>query len=73
MSVDPLWLFLSLIPGGVGFVLFAYGRKRGQWGLAVAGGVFMIYPYFTETIASLVGVGVVLGVLTWVAVRGGWI
>jgi len=73
MSVDPLWLFLSLIPGGVGFVLFVYGRKRGQWGMAMAGGVFMVYPYFTETLASLVGVGVLLGVLTWAAVRGGWI
>ena len=41
--------------------------------MAVAGGVFMVYPYFTETIASLLGVGVLLGVLTWVAVRGGWI
>jgi hypothetical protein len=73
MSVDPVWLFLSMIPGGIGFVLFVYGRKRGQWGMAVAGGVFMVYPYFTETIASLVGVGVLLSVLTWVAVRGGWI
>ena len=73
MSLDPLWLFLSMIPGGVGFVLFVYGRKRGQWGMAVAGGVFMVYPYFTETIASLVSVGVVLGVLTWIGVRGGWI
>jgi hypothetical protein len=73
MSVDPMWLFLSMIPGGIGFVLFAYGRKRGQWGMAAAGGIFMVYPYFTETIASLVWVGLLLSVLTWVGVRGGWI
>ena len=72
MSVDPLWLFLSLIPGGVGFVLFIYGKKQGRWGMVVAGVVFMVYPYFTESLAALVGVGVVLGILTWAAVSGGW-
>jgi hypothetical protein len=72
MSVDPFWLFLSLIPGGVGFVLFAYGKKQGRWVMVAAGVVFMAYPYFTESIAALVGVGVVLGLLTWAAVRAGW-
>jgi hypothetical protein len=73
MSAGPLWLFLSLIPGGVGFVLLAYGRKQSQWGMVVAGVVFMVYPYFTESLTALVGVGIVLGILTWAAVRGGWI
>jgi len=72
MSVDPLWIFLSLIPGGIGFVLFVYGKKQGRWGMVVAGLVFMVYPYFTETIASLVVVGVVLAALTWAGMRGGW-
>ena len=72
MVLDPLWLFLSLIPGGVGFVLFVYGKKQGRWGVVVIGLIFMVYPYFTEGIAALVGVGVVLGILTWVALRGGW-
>ena len=70
--LDPMWLFLSLIPGGVGFVLFVYGKKQGRWGVVVIGLVFMVYPYFTEGIAALVGVGVVLGILTLVALRGGW-
>jgi hypothetical protein len=72
MSVDPLWLFLSLIPGGVGFVLLVYGKKQGQWSMAVAGVGFMVYPYFTASIAALLGVGVALGVLTWAAARAGW-
>jgi hypothetical protein len=72
MSIDPLWLFLSLVPGGVGFVLFVYGRKQGRWGMAIAGLVFMVYPYFTETIATLVATGVVLGVVTWMAINAGW-
>jgi len=31
MDLDPTWLFLSLIPGGAGFVLIAYGKKQGRW------------------------------------------
>ena len=72
MVIDPLWIFLSLIPGGVGFVLFVYGKKQGRWFLVVAGLVFMVYPYFTESVVALIGVGAVLGVVTWVANREGW-
>jgi len=72
MSIDALWIFLSLIPGGVGFVLFVYGKKQGRWGMVVAGLVFMVYPYFTETITSLIVVGVLLGAVTWAGIREGW-
>ena len=72
MSLDPTWLFLSLIPGGVGFVLVVYGKKQQRWLMLAFGLAFMAYPYFTEGAASLVGVGVVLGVLLWTAVRMGW-
>jgi hypothetical protein len=72
MVIDPLWIFLSLIPGGVGFVLFVYGKKQGRWFMVVAGLVFMVYPYFTESVVGLIGVGVVLGVVTWVGGRQGW-
>jgi hypothetical protein len=71
MTLDPTWLFLSLIPSGVGFVLFVYGKKQQRWVLMASGIVFTVYPYFTESITALVGVGVVLSVVTWVAVRGG--
>jgi len=72
MSLDPAWLFFSLIPGGIGFVLFVYGKKQQQWSLAIGGLLFMVYPYFIETLTALVGVGVLLGVLVWTAVRLGW-
>ncbi len=72
MSLDPTWLFLSLIPSGAGFVLFVYGKKQQRWVLMVSGIVFTVYPYFTDSITALVGVGVALSVATWVAVRGGW-
>ena len=38
---DPTWLFLSLIPGGVGFVLFVYGKKQERWPQLAAGIAFM--------------------------------
>ena len=63
------WLFLSLIPSGVGFVLFVYGKKQARWPLLVAGLAFMVYPYFTSSVTSLVGVGVALGLGMYYAVR----
>ena len=72
MNFDPTWLFLSLIPGGVGFVLFKYGRKQERWPQVVAGLAFMVYPYFTTSIAALVSVGALLGVGLWYAIRLGW-
>ena len=72
MSLDPMWLFLSLIPGGIGFVLFVYGKKQQRLPQLIAGLAFMVYPYFTPTTPSLLGVGVLLGAGLWTAVRLGW-
>ena len=72
MSLDPTWLFLSLIPSGIGFVLFVYGKKQDRWPHLVAGLVFMVYPYFATSVAALLGVGVALGGALWYAVRAGW-
>ena len=72
MQCRSTWLFLSLIPGGIGFVLFVYGKKQERWPLLVGGLVFMIYPYFTPTVVSLVGVGIAAGFGLWLLVRGGW-
>jgi hypothetical protein len=70
--IDPTWLFLSLIPGGVGFVLFVYGKKQARWPHLVAGLAFMVYPFFTTSIASLTIAGGAIGVALWLAVRAGW-
>ena len=71
-DVRPTWLFLSLIPGGVGFVLFVYGKKQERWPQLAAGIAFMVYPYFTDTVTALIVVGAVLGAALWLAVRSGW-
>ena len=72
MSFDPAWLFASLIPGGIGFVLLVYGKKEGRWTHIVAGLLFMAYPYFTPTLLSLVVVGVGIAAALWYVGRLGW-
>jgi hypothetical protein len=69
---DPTWLFLSLIPSSIGFVLFVYGKKQERWPQLVAGLLLMVYPYFTDSIATLVGVGIAIVAGLWLAVRCGW-
>jgi len=72
MSLDPTWLFLSLFPSGLGFVLLVYGKKQGRWPHALAGVLFMVYPYFATTVASLAAVGALLLAALWLALRLGW-
>lgn len=72
MSFDPTWLFVSLIPGGIGFVLLVYGKKQERWPHLVAGLLLIVYPYFTSGLISLIAVGVAIGFVLWYAVRLGW-
>ena len=72
MSFDPTWLFLSMIPSGIGFVLFVYGKKQQRWPQLVAGLVLTVYPYLATSLTSLVVVGVLIGVGLWLALRAGW-
>jgi hypothetical protein len=71
-SFDPTWLFLSIIPSAVGFVLFRYGKKQQSWPQMVAGLLFMVYPYFTPSTLSLIATGAVIGLGLWVAIRLDW-
>jgi len=72
VNVDPTWLFLSLIPGGIGFVLFVYGKKQGRWPHMMAGIAMMGYPYLATTVTSMTVVGVLIGAALWYAVRLGY-
>ena len=71
-SFDPTWLFLSLFPSGIGFVLFVYGKKQQRWPQLVAGLVLMVYPYFVDGRLALTIVGAVIGLALWAAIRVGW-
>lgn len=72
MTIDPTWLFLSMIPSGIGFVLFVYGKKQERWPHMLAGVVFSVYPYFTSSSITMIAVGVAVGGALWWAVRAGW-
>jgi len=72
MDLDPTLLLLSLIPGGVGFVLMVYGKKQGRWPQAAAGLLFMVYPYFTSSVTALLGVGAAIGLALYFALQAGW-
>ena len=60
------------MPSGLGFVLFAYGKKQGRAPQMAAGLALMVYPYFATTVTSLTAVGVLITLLCWGAVRLGW-
>ena len=53
-------------------MLFVYGKKQQRWPQMLAGIVFTVYPYFATSVTALVGVGVVLGAVLWLAIRAGW-
>jgi hypothetical protein len=72
MAFDPTWLFVSLIPGGLGLVLVVYGKRQQRWPHLVAGLLFMVYPYFTTDLVWLVATGATIGLLLWYVVRLGW-
>jgi hypothetical protein len=71
MDLDPTWLFLSLIPSGVGFVLIVYGKKQGRWPHALAGLLLSVYPYFTSSVTALVGVGAIICFGLYLAMQAG--
>ena len=72
MNLDPLWLFLSVIPSGVGFVLFLYGKKEARFPQLISGLLLMVYPFFADTVTTLVVWGVVIAAGLWWALRLGW-
>ena len=72
MNLDPTWLFLSLIPSAVGFVLFMYGKKQARWPQLVGGLALMVYPLFTGSVGGLVGVGLAIGGAIYYALHAGW-
>ena len=63
---------LSLIPSGVGFVLFMYGKKQERLPQLVVGFLMMLYPYLVGSVSTLIVVGLLLWGALWYALRLGW-
>jgi hypothetical protein len=72
MTIDPVWMLLSLVASGLGFALFRYGKKQDRWPQLVAGIALMLYPHFATSLTTLVGVGALIGGFLWYAIRLGW-
>ena len=72
MNIDSGLLMLSLVPSGIGFVMFVYGKKRERWVHLAAGLALMIYPYFAATVAQMLVAGALIGGAWWWAVQSGW-
>ncbi|MEO6236421.1 MAG: hypothetical protein ABIQ52_05435 [Vicinamibacterales bacterium] len=72
MSFDPTLLFLSLVTGGAGFVLFVYGKKQDRWPHLVAGLALMAYPYLVSSLQATLLIGAAIVAALWLAVRQGW-
>ena len=72
MDVDANLLLLSLIPSGVGFVLFTYGRKQDRWPQLVCGVLLMVYPYFAGTVATMIGGAALLGAALYALLAAGY-
>ena len=72
MNFDPTLLLLSLVPSGIGFVLFVYGKKQERWPQLVAGLLLMAYPYVATSVTMLVGGGAAIWLGLWFALRSGW-
>ena len=72
MNFDPTLLMLSLVPSGIGFVLFVYGKKQERWAHLAAGLALMIYPYFANTFVQMLLGGLLIGGAFWWALQSGW-
>ena len=71
-SLDPTLMFLGFVVGGIGFVLFVYGKKQQRMPQMIAGVAFMVYPYFADSVLLLVGIGAVIGGVLWWAIWTGY-
>jgi len=66
---DPTVLIVSLIPSGIGFVLFTYGKKMHRTPQLIGGIAMMVYPYFTPTLTSMTSVGILICAIVWFVVK----
>jgi len=62
-------LFASLVIGGIGFVLFVYGKKQQRMPQLITGLVLMVYPYFVSGLLAMVAIAALLLAALWYLVR----
>ncbi len=72
MNFDPTLLLLSLVPSGIGFVLFVYGKKQQRWPHMAAGIALSVFPYFVDTALEMMLGAAAIGAAFWWAIQQGW-
>jgi hypothetical protein len=71
MSMDPGWIFLSLIISGAGMGFFIYGKKQSRYPHLVAGLLLIGYTYFVESLVWMVVIAAAILAALWWAIRRG--
>lgn len=71
-NLDPTWLFVSLIIGGIGYVAFMYGKKQGRMPAMAAGIALIVFPYFVSSTPWMIAIATGILAALWAAVRAGW-
>ena len=59
-------LFVGVITGVVGTAYFMYGKRASKPVAMIAGGLLCVYPYVSDSLWWLVGVGALLAVAPFV-------
>lgn len=72
MSLDGSSIVASLVVSGIGFVVFAYGRKQVRFPQIVAGLLLMVFPYFVSGVVPMLAIALAILVALSGAVRLGW-
>ena len=67
-DLDPAYLFASMCVSGVGYVLFAYGKKQRRFPHMAMGGVLLVYPYFVTNVGIMLLIGAALMALLYAGV-----
>jgi hypothetical protein len=72
MMLDPVWILVSLVVSGAGFVVFSYGRKQQRWPHMIGGGLIVVLPYFVTGPIAMVLVSLAIGAAIWAMTRLDW-
>ncbi|HLK41632.1 MAG TPA: hypothetical protein VKU41_33015 [Polyangiaceae bacterium] len=71
MDVDGNALLASFLIGLVGAACFIYGRKQGRVPPMAVGAILVVYPYFVQNLAVMIGIAVALLAALWAVTRMG--
>jgi hypothetical protein len=68
---EPLYLAVSLIVSGIGFVMFMYGKKQHRPVQLGAGLLLLLFPFFVRDGLWLGLSGAVICLVVWASVKAG--